>query len=106
MCKFGYFKNRIYRCILDHGNICDYNTSCERNCDCPNWQDHMDSEKLEVFENNENYQESLAEENRIYGEILEENFFFELTSIKSYKAEAKIDKFESVLPDTSDIEEF
>ena len=50
MCKFGYFKNHIYRCILNHGNICDYNTSCERNCDCPNWQDHMDSEKLEVFD--------------------------------------------------------
>lgn len=59
-----------------------------------------------LIESNENYRESLAEENRIYGEILEENFFFELPPIKSYKAEAKIDRFEIVLPDTSDIEEF
>ena len=48
LCKFGYFKSRVYRCILAHGNACDYDTACERICECPNWQDHMDSEKLEV----------------------------------------------------------
>ncbi len=49
LCKFGYFKSHVYRCILAHGNACDYETACERTCECPNWQDHMDSEKLEVF---------------------------------------------------------
>jgi len=59
-----------------------------------------------LIECDENYRESLAEEKRIFGDVLEENFFCELPPIKSYKIEAKIDRLEIMLPDTSDIEEF
>lgn len=52
------------------------------------------------------YRKNLADENRMYGDILEENFFFEIAPIKSYKVEAKINKFEIVFPDTSDIEDY
>ena len=59
-----------------------------------------------LIESRDEYRKNLADENRMLGEILEEDFFLEIAPIKSYKVEAKINKFEIVLPDTSDIEEF
>jgi hypothetical protein len=59
-----------------------------------------------LIESRDEYRKNLADENRMLGEILEEDFFFEIAPIKSYTVKAKIKKFEIVLPDTSDIEEF
>ena len=40
MCINGYFQNRDYHCLLDN-TICPYKNACEKLCECPAWEDHI-----------------------------------------------------------------
>jgi len=52
--------------------------------------ERLDKASQLLVESNERYREIIAEEDQIYGDVLEEDFFLELLPIKIYKVEAKM----------------
>lgn len=45
MCKFGYFDRRKIWCMKKK-DFCTYKDAFEDYCECPEWEDHLESVKL------------------------------------------------------------